>query len=121
MDTLNDLFRFKVILFTGIANAQPMVNYLKEYAADLKHITFNDHHEFVLKDLEDIGRYYDSFEGGNKILVTTEKDFMRLKNNLVWPVAQRMNIFVLPVEVTFKDKQTAFDAAILRYIHTNRI
>ncbi|MDP1802979.1 MAG: tetraacyldisaccharide 4'-kinase, partial [Bacteroidota bacterium] len=121
IDTLNDLFRFRVISFAGIANAQPMVNYLKEYAADVKHLQFNDHHEFSIKDLEDIERYYNSFEGGNKILVTTEKDFMRLKNNLVWNIAQRMNIYILPVEMTFKDKEEEFNQVILKYVRANRI
>ncbi len=121
IDTLNDLFRFRVISFAGIANAQPMVNYLKEYAADVKHLQFNDHHEFSIKDLEDIERYYNSFEGGNKILVTTEKDFMRLKSNLVWNIAQRMNIYILPVEMTFKDKEEEFNQVILKYVRANRI
>ncbi|MBA2613125.1 MAG: tetraacyldisaccharide 4'-kinase [Bacteroidetes bacterium] len=121
IDTLNDLFRFRVISFAGIANAQPMVNYLKEYAADVKHLQFNDHHEFSIKDLEDIERYYNSFEGGNKILVTTEKDFMRLKSNLVWSIAQRMNIYILPVEMTFKDKEEEFNQVILKYVRANRI
>ncbi|MEO6305805.1 MAG: tetraacyldisaccharide 4'-kinase [Bacteroidia bacterium] len=121
IDTLNDLFRFRVISFAGIANAQPMVNYLKEYAADVKHLPFADHHEYSVKDLEDIERYYNSFEGGNKILVTTEKDFMRLKNNLVWNIAQRMNIYILPVEMTFKDKEEEFNQVILKYVRANRI
>ena len=121
IDTLNDLFRFRIISFAGIANAMPMVNYLKEYAADVKHLPFADHHEYSLKDLEDIERYYNSFEGGNKILVTTEKDFMRLKNNLVWSIAQRMNIYILPVEMTFKDKDDEFNQVILKYVRANRI
>jgi len=121
MDTLNDLFRFRVISFAGIANAQPMVNYLKEYATDVRHLPFPDHHEYTLKDLEDIERYYRSFEGGNKLMVTTEKDLMRLKNTSVWDVAKRMNIYVLPVEVTFKDKEEELNALILKYVRTNRI
>jgi tetraacyldisaccharide 4'-kinase len=121
LDTLNDLFRFRVISFAGIANAQPMVNYLKEYAAEVRHLPFPDHHEYTLKDLEDIERYYAGFEGPNKILVTTEKDLMRLRNKSVWEVARRMNIYILPVEVTFKDKEEEFNAFILEYVRRNRL
>ena len=121
IDTLNDLFRFRVISFAGIANAEPMVNYLKEYAAEVRHLPFPDHHEYTLKDLEDIERYYTSFEGGNKILVTTEKDLMRLKIPAVWDIASRMNIYILPVEVTFKDKEDELNELILKYVRTNRI
>ncbi|MDI1355472.1 MAG: tetraacyldisaccharide 4'-kinase [bacterium] len=121
IDTLNDLFRYRVISFAGIANAQPMVNYLKEYAAEVRHLEFADHYEYSLKDLSDIERYYHSFEGGNKILVTTEKDLMRLKAESVWGLAQSMNIYILPVEVTFKDKEQELNELILKYVRSNRI
>lgn len=121
LDTLNELFRFRVISFAGIANAEPMVNYLKEYASEVRHLPFPDHYEYSPKDLEDILRYYDTFEGGNKILVTTEKDLMRLKHPRVWDLAQRMNIYILPVEVNFKDKEAEFNELVLKYVRTNRI
>lgn len=121
IDTLNDLYRFRIISFAGIANATPMVNYLKEYASEVRHLPFSDHHEYLPKDLEDIERYYQSLEGGNKILVTTEKDLMRLKNVSVWNIAERMNIFVLPIEVTFKEKEEEFNQEILKYVRANRI
>jgi tetraacyldisaccharide 4'-kinase len=121
IDTLNDLYRYTVISFAGIANEKPMTNYLKEYAANLKHLKFPDHHEFSIKDLEDIENYYNSIESGNKLLVTTEKDFMRLMINPVWENAKRMNIYILPVEVTFKEKEEEFNQVILKYVRANRI
>ncbi len=121
IDTLNDLFRYRIISFAGIANAKPMIDYLKEYASEVRHLPFSDHHEYSPKDLEDIERYYKSLEGGNKILVTTEKDLMRLKNKTVNDIAQRMNIFVLPIEVTFKEKEEEFNQEILKYVRANRI
>ncbi|MBK9285519.1 MAG: tetraacyldisaccharide 4'-kinase [Sphingobacteriaceae bacterium] len=121
IDTLNDLFRFRIIAFTGIANATPMINYLREYASEVSHLPFNDHHEFIPKDLEDIERYYNSFEGGNKIIVTTEKDMMRLMDESVSHIAKRMNIFVLPIEITFKEKEEEFNNEILKYVRSNRI
>ncbi len=121
LSTLNDLFRFKLIVFTGIANASPMLTYLREYSAGVSHLPFNDHHDFTVSDLNNIQKYYDSYVGGNKLLVTTEKDLMRLKEPEIWPVAERMNIFVLPVEVTFKDKTEDFNNTILKYVRANRI
>ncbi len=121
IDTLNDLFRYRIISFAGIANATPFISYLKEYAAEVRHLPFSDHHDYVIKDLEDIERYYQSLDGGNKILVTTEKDLMRLKNKTIWDIAKRMNIFVLPVEITFKDKEEEFNNLILKYVRANKI
>jgi tetraacyldisaccharide 4'-kinase len=97
-----------------------MVNYLKEYSAEVRHLNFSDHHEYSIKDLEDIESYYNSFKGGNKIIVTTEKDLMRLKNSALWSIAERMTIYILPVEVSFKDKENEFNEMILKYVRTNR-
>ncbi len=120
ISTLNDLFRYRLIVFTGIANALPMLTYLREYSAGVSHFPFPDHHEFTIGDISNIKKYYETFEGGNKLIVTTEKDLMRLKEPEIWLIAERMNIFVLPVEVTFKDKTEEFNQIILKYVRTNR-
>lgn len=121
MDTLNELFRYHVIAFSGIANPAPMLTYLREYAADVRHLPFPDHHDFSEKDLSEIERYYHSLAGGNKIMVTTEKDLMRLKKEPLWSMAKTMNIYILPVEVTFKEKEEEFNQLILKYVRSNRI
>lgn len=114
------LFNFNVMVLTGIANAAPMVTYLKEYSGEVYHFPFEDHHEYIPKELEDIQRYYEQINKANKIIITTEKDFMRLQNPNVWPIVKNMNIYVLPVEVTFKDKEEEFNQIILKYARTNR-
>ncbi len=121
LNTLNDLYRLRVIVFSGIANPKPMLTYLNEYAADVRHLPFADHHDFSERDLVEVERYYHSFEGGNKILVTTEKDLMRLRKEPLWSMAKTMNIYILPVEVTFKDKEEEFNQLIHKYVRTNRI
>lgn len=121
ISTLDDLFRFRLIVFTGIANADPMLTYLKEFSASVSHLPFGDHYDYTPQDLDNIQKYYHSIEGGNKLIVTTEKDLMRLKNHELWGIAQRMNIFALPVEVTFKDGEQDFNNLILKYVRANRI
>ncbi len=121
LDTLNDLFRYTVVSFAGIANAEPMTNYLKEYAANAKHLPFADHYEFTIKDLQDIEAYYQTLGGGSKIMVTTEKDLMRLKSPELWDFVKGMNLYILPVEISFKDKEEEFNQLILKYVRTNRI
>lgn len=120
ISTLNDLFRYRLIVFTGIANPNPMITYLKEYSAYVSHLPFNDHHEYTVSDIENILKYYNGIEGGNKLIVTTEKDLMRLKHPDLWRIVERMNIFVLPMEITFKDKAEEFNQIILKYVRTNR-
>lgn len=118
--TLDDLFRYRIVVFTGIGNPGPMVTYLKEYAASVKHIQFADHHSFTLHDLAGIRNALDAIEGGNKIVVTTEKDAMRLKDADLQDVVNTLPLFVLPIEVDFKDKEQEFNETIINYVRTNK-
>jgi tetraacyldisaccharide 4'-kinase len=120
MDTLNDLYRFKIVVFTGIGNAQPMLIYLKEYGSEVIHISYADHHSYTQADLEAIKAKYDAVEGGNKILVTTEKDAMRLMKPDLINMANKLPLYILPIEVDFKDKAQEFNETILNYVRTNK-
>ena len=121
LDVAKALFRYQVIAFTGIANPGPMVNYLKEFAADLRHLPFPDHYQYTATDLKEIEKFYHRLEGGSKLLVTTEKDLMRLKMPELWAVAKHMNIYVLPVEVSFREKEDEFNEMISQYVRSRRI
>lgn len=120
LEVEKELFKYHVMALTGIANAAPMITYLKEFANEVYHFPFDDHHEYVPKELEDIQRYYEQINKNYKIIITTEKDLMRLKNSNIWPIAKNMNMFVLPVEVSFKDKEEEFNQIILKYARTNK-
>lgn len=118
--TLNELFRYRIILFTGIGNPEPMVTYLKEYASSVKHIQYPDHHQFTLKNIADVRTELDAIEGGNKIVVTTEKDAMRLMEPGLQDVVNTLPLFVLPIEVSFKEKEQEFNETIINYVRTNK-
>ncbi|MBK6521204.1 MAG: tetraacyldisaccharide 4'-kinase [Sphingobacteriaceae bacterium] len=120
LEVEKELFKYHVMALTGIANAAPMITYLKEFGNEVYHFPFDDHHEYIPKELEDIKRYYEQINKPHKIIITTEKDLMRLKNSNIWPIAKNMNMFVLPVEVSFKDKEEEFNQIILKYARTNR-
>jgi tetraacyldisaccharide 4'-kinase len=120
ISTLNDLFRYRIVLFTGIGNPSPLITYLKEYASDLYHIEFSDHHQYTLHDLLTIRNKFDSYEGGNKIIVTTEKDAMRLRGNDLEETANSLPLYTLPIEIDFKDKTQEFNQTIINYVRTNK-
>lgn len=120
IDTLNDLFRYRIVAFTGIGNPQPMITYLKEYASEVTHIQYPDHHQFTLQDIADVRAQLDAIDGGNKIVVTTEKDAMRLRSTDLQDIANTLPLYVLPIEVDFKDKTQEFNDTIINYVRTNK-
>lgn len=90
-----------VLVLSGIANPNPLVRYLKGFKATIKVKVFPDHHNFNRKDLDAITKRFNELEGKQKIIVTTEKDAVRLINNPYFPHQLKPYIFYQPVDVTF--------------------
>lgn len=90
-----------VLVLSGIANPKPLVRYLKGFKASIKVKVFPDHHNFNRKDLDAITKRFNELEGKQKIIVTTEKDAVRLINNPYFPHKLKPHIFYQPVDVTF--------------------
>lgn len=90
-------------LVTGIANPRPLIQYLKEKNLEFKHLNFKDHHSFSEKEIADLSQL--------DCILTTEKDFMRLKDE---PVLQD-KLYYLPIEVSI-DKPEIFNKEIIKFI-----
>lgn len=120
ISTLDDLFRYRIVLFTGIGNPEPIATYLKEYSSEVVSIKYPDHHNFTLQNIAEIRDTLDAFEGGNKIIVTTEKDAMRLKGNDLKDIVNTLPLYILPIEIDFKDKTEEFNQTIINYARTNK-
>ena len=63
---------------------------------------------------------YNDLIGKNKIIVTTEKDAMRLINSSLINKFDDIPLFTIPIKVKFhKEEGTSFDDEILNYIKKN--
>jgi tetraacyldisaccharide 4'-kinase len=105
-----------VLLLTGIANPFPLQDFLaKNYKTEL--LRFKDHHVFTLKDIAEIREKFDTFAHGKKALVTTEKDFMRLRPFLTNENMQKIPWFYQSMEVKI-DREEAFIHELNTYVNT---
>lgn len=68
----------EVLLVTGIANPRPLKNYLQDYSKTYYQIAYNDHHIFTIDDLREIKKRFQQLNAEKKMVVTTEKDAVRL-------------------------------------------
>jgi tetraacyldisaccharide 4'-kinase len=79
-----------VLAFAGIARPEKFFDSLVRWGADIKAtLSFPDHHPYTTADM---GRLRDAARRHNALLLTTEKDHMRLPGDLrrlvhFWPVA----------------------------------
>ncbi|MBK6839847.1 MAG: tetraacyldisaccharide 4'-kinase [Bacteroidetes bacterium] len=62
---------------------------------------------------------FDNIANSSKIIVTTEKDAMRLQNPDLEPLIRNLPLFYLPIEVAFHQDETGFNNRILDYIKKN--
>lgn len=117
---LEDLKDVHVLCVTGIANPAPFLSFLKTKTSGLSHLQFKDHHDFSTRDLQSIQQNFDNIAAAKKIIVTTEKDFARLKKEELKKHTSKLPLYYLPVKVTFdeNDKKTV-DDKILNYVGQN--
>ena len=96
------------ILVTGIADSSYLVNFLKNKALKFKHLKYSDHYNFNKSSIDKI-----SGLSLNKIILTTEKDFGRLK-----PRINNRDIYYIEVGLKFPGEinEYNFDKNIENYI-----
>ena len=109
-----------VLLITGIANPTPLFNELDNMYNHVEHIQYSDHHQFNKGDTLEIKTAFENLLGNNKIIITTEKDIMRLSLLEILNELEGIPIFYIPIEVCFhgNDKEE-FDTQILKYVTAN--
>lgn len=68
----------EILLVTGIANPRPLQEMLEEQSSSYHMLSYPDHHIFTIDDLKEIMKKFNQIETANKIILTTEKDAVRL-------------------------------------------
>lgn len=94
-------------LLTGIANPKPLADFLKKKDFDFTHEKFPDHHDFSVSEIEKFSR--------KEIILTTEKDYMRLQ-----PYLDKFALYFLPIKtILFNDQEEFFKERILKAVRGN--
>ena len=89
----------EVLLVTGIANPGPLKAMLHERAGTYYEMAYSDHQVFSIDDLRDIQKRFAAISAQEKIILTTEKDAVRLvkfENQL-----DGLPLYVAPIETVF--------------------
>lgn len=92
------------VLVAGIAKPQFFFDYIAAPADVCR--AYPDHHDFTEAEIAELYR-----QCQDKIIITTEKDYMRLKDKL--PADK---LFYLPIKNKFLSNENEFDASILNFV-----
>lgn len=92
----------KVIAFAGIANPDRFFDSLSQRYTVVDKIVFGDHHNYKVRDIRKIMESLELY-GKNIVVVTTEKDGVKLTSRKYIPERLQRRLFVLPIEINFRD------------------
>ena len=95
------------VLLAGIANPISFFNYLQKEKDILA--VFADHHHFTKSEIEAVDE-----KANGRLIVTTEKDYVRLKKH-----SMKSKIYYLPIKSSFVKDKEEFDKNILNYVGTS--
>ncbi|MBL4746737.1 MAG: tetraacyldisaccharide 4'-kinase [Flavobacteriaceae bacterium] len=110
---VSDLVNYKVVLVTGIANPNPLLDFFKTRNISLTHLNYPDHHHFTPSDVSVIQNALSAQKSKKKIVITTEKDYVRLKNKVP-------NLSYISIKIKILNHQGDFNQIITDYVEQSR-
>ena len=97
----------QVIALSGIGSPKPFLAALRGSYGVVAEMTLDDHHVYKVRDLNRLRELLDKFPGA--VIVTTEKDAVKLTNRAKIPEEIQRRIYYLPINISFiEDSATDF-------------
>lgn len=90
-----------ILMVSAIANTDYLSHYLENLGCEVEHIQYEDHHYFTEHEISVIKETFDKIDNKNKILLSSEKDAMRLDLHQKFIISNQLPIFALPIRVDF--------------------
>ena len=107
----------EVLLVCGIANPALLKEALTGYVSSYELLAYRDHHIFNLDDLKEIKKSFSKIKNKKKIIVTTEKDGVRLAK--YEKELKEMPVYVFPIAHEFLfGEERDFENEVLQYIES---
>ena len=106
----------EVLLISGIANPGPLKRWLNDHSRTYYEMAYGDHHIFTIDDLKAVMRRFDNIVAEKKIIVTTEKDAVRLVK--FRQELEQCPMYVLPITPEFLFGENGrFKTEIFKFIN----
>lgn len=102
---VSDLNEKQKIVLAGIAKPKPFFDFLQNDSDEI--MIFPDHHNFNNRDIETLKN-----KAKDKIIVTTEKDYVRLLTKI-----PKLKLYYLSIKSRFIKHQDLFNQIIINYVN----
>jgi tetraacyldisaccharide 4'-kinase len=111
---------YTILVVTGIAYSRPFIDYMRGFSADIIQLEFPDHSSYTKVRLNKIVSAFSEIRNENKIILTTEKDAVKLRELTEINIILTQNMYFIPVEVVLIDKEMEFSNKIIDYVRKNK-
>lgn len=108
--------RKEVLLVSGIANPRPLKKLLEKQSKVYDMMHYPDHHIFTIDDWKEINKRFNNIMAKNKIILSTEKDAVRLIkfDNEIADIP----FYIIPIKHRFLfEEEKSFDKVVIDFIH----
>ncbi len=110
-----------ILMLSGIANNKPFREYLGTKTGQLQTLEFPDHHAYSVADLHKIREAYEAMSEKYNIIVTSEKDAMRLRQPELYAIIQKLPVYYVPIHIEFNENDTfRFQKLISSYVSEHK-
>jgi tetraacyldisaccharide 4'-kinase len=96
---------YTIITLAGLADNGPFFAYCKQQFAVIDTFSFSDHYAYKPEDAGQILEILGQEKGKNAVLLTTEKDSVKLKSLAATEMWAKIPIFALPIQVALDPSQ----------------
>jgi tetraacyldisaccharide 4'-kinase len=104
------------LVVSAIANSEYLLGYVDSIVSSVRAIEYEDHHDFTSHEIAQLKTKFDSISEDNKIIITTEKDAMRMQKHADFLRDNQMPIFVLPAYVSFVQDEQSFQQRVKSFL-----
>jgi len=105
-----------ILVFSGIGNPEPLKNYIKSQVSQFEFMDFPDHYIYSLEDIQNIKDRFNQSKAKTKIILTTEKDSLRLGDSIYEDFIHEYPLYFLPIEFQIQEEEKEFQEIILNYV-----
>jgi tetraacyldisaccharide 4'-kinase len=112
---VSHLVNKKVVLFTGIAKPNYLVDFLQSKGAEVNHLDFADHHNYRQSDLKKVREIFDNFGPAEKLIITTEKDAIKLTSPVLKTSLSTLPVYAIDAQIEFLKDEVLFLNIIAQY------
>ncbi|MBN2698720.1 MAG: tetraacyldisaccharide 4'-kinase [Bacteroidales bacterium] len=109
-----------LLVVSGIENPEPLHRFAETISAEIRTLSYPDHHAYGKKDLRQIEKEFLALGSGDAFILTTEKDAMRFQN-LALPDRIRQSMVMVRIQVVFLNNDAEqFNKQIISYVRSHK-